>query len=522
MSARTPGGPVLNRRQQAHLNELVTNLLSTRLSLMQSAMDGPGRNLDKECGYPETPTLELYRRYYDREGLAARVVDVLPDESWSVYPELYEKDRFADTAFERDWKDLEERHAIWHYLHRIDRLSGIGQFGILFLGFKDGKDPRYPVKGVGKDGMPDGTGSKTELQFIRAYDQSKVQVKVWDTDRQSPRFGLPSVYTLQTVVDTISGAPNPGGGEAAAVYRTEDVEVHWTRVLHVADNRESSEALGTPRMQQVLNRLHDLRKLLGGSAEMFWKGAFPGYSFETHPDVEDPEVEEDTIKDQFEAYMSGLKRYMALTGMTAKSLAPQVADPTNHVVQQLTAMCASKEVPLPVFLGQMIGQLAGDQNMNTWHRRLGRRQKTYLTPMVINPLVWRLVGAGVLTAPASGRWKVAWQDLNNMTEKDKADVAVKKVQCLLQYVSSGAEVVMSAGDFLHYVLEMPVDLVEEILKRAKAAKGPDGYSTEVVWAPQPAAGPNGDPAGKTGQSGNTNALSKGRVARNEGDGGPAA
>ena len=81
--------------------ETVRNELTARRDWLRKLFD-PRRNLDDECGYPkDQPRLEEYATLYDREPVAARVVEVLPKESWQVQPTVYEdEDETNVTPFE--------------------------------------------------------------------------------------------------------------------------------------------------------------------------------------------------------------------------------------------------------------------------------------------------------------------------------------------------------------------------------------------------------------------------------------
>ena len=302
--------------------QLVFNAVATmRTQFMNKLLDAR-RDIDDECGYPKIITANQYRLLYDREGIAERVVNVYPFESWALNPEINETDEATTTAFEQAWQDLCDRLRCFSYLQRVDELSGIGHYGLLLLGLDDGAPLDEPVEGMDDKGDKAGQASH-RLLYLRAFDESLVDVAAYETDPLNPRFGEPTFYNV-TFYD-----PNTQESGAVATQDQTTKRVHWSRVVHVADNRKSSEVFGVPRMRPVYNRLYDLRKLLGGSAEMFWKGAFPGYSFEVNPDMGDVEIDSTALRDEFDSYSNGLQRYLALSGVQAKSLAPPL--PGNRI-----------------------------------------------------------------------------------------------------------------------------------------------------------------------------------------------
>src|SRR5690606_25975697 len=160
-----------------------------------------------------------------------------------------------------------EEHNLWHYLERIDILSGIGHYGVLLIGLDDGMELDQPAAGLNERGEPLPNRPQRKITFLRCFDESLAKVESYETDVTNPRFGQPRFYNL-TFADT--RAVSVIQGNTLSVTK----RVHWSRVVHIADNRTTSEIVGTPRMKDVFNYLYDLSKILGGSAEMFWKGGF--------------------------------------------------------------------------------------------------------------------------------------------------------------------------------------------------------------------------------------------------------
>lgn len=429
--------------------EMVTNALSSRAHFMQQFLD-PRRNLDHECGYPDSSAtgyvdLQVYQQLYDREAVAARVVQVMPKESWQITPMVFEDEDVDNaTPFEAAWDELgrglrggskyqdELGSAVWEWLLRADIISGIGSYGVILLGLDDGQPLNEPVQS--RQGM--------KLLYLRVFPEHLAPVTRYEADPGSPRYGMPVTYSLSF------NDPREIGSTMAAVGATVTImDVHWSRVIHVADNLSSSEVFGVPRMRPVLNRLLDLRKLYAGSGEMYWRGAFPGLSFETHPQLGgDVQFNPTTLRDQAEQYMNGLQRYLALTGMSAKSLAPQVVDPTPQINAEIEAVCIQLGIPKRVFCGSERGELASSQDDAAWNDRLRHRQRFYLTPRLIVPFVDRLVLFGVLPEPAG--YSVFWPDLDSVNAKDKAEVFKQRTEALQAYVSGGVEAIMAPMDYL--------------------------------------------------------------------------
>jgi hypothetical protein len=82
------------------------------------------RDIYTECGYPVNITYDDYVDRYHRQDIAKRIVDMLPDSTWGFPPVVYENEEDELTEFELKWNQLVDRHRVFHYLWRLDRVSG--------------------------------------------------------------------------------------------------------------------------------------------------------------------------------------------------------------------------------------------------------------------------------------------------------------------------------------------------------------------------------------------------------------
>lgn len=482
---------------------LVGNAMSMRSELFSKFLD-PRRKIEDECGYPTgTIDAQTYQKLFDTDPVANRVVEILPKETWQVQPTIFEdEDSKNATKFEKAWDEVcknlrgkswyqdEAGNPVWDALSRADILSGIGTFGVLLLGLNDGKDLAEPVEGVPSDGAardsgtvttPQGMGTDAQygysyltplnkspskkkgplkLLFLRPFSENLVQISSYESDMTNPRFGLPIMYLI-----TLNDPQTQHGGIGLPLAT---MRVHWSRVIHIADNLCNSEIFGLPRMRPVFERILDLRKLYGGSAEMYWRGAFPGYVLSTHPQLGgDVEVDTASVQDQMEAYMNHLQRYVALSGMSMTGLAPQVVDPTQQIDAQIKAICIKIPCPMRVFMGSERGELASSQDDSQWNDVLRGRQIGYATPRIICPLVDRLIMIGILPEPDG--YSCDWPDLDSLGEKDKATVCSTNTAALASYVGGNVATIITPQDFLTHEKFLGMDEEEalQIMENAK-------------------------------------------------------
>lgn len=426
---------------------------SSRLNRMRE-----NRDIDKECGYPIAMDAIAYKQWYLKEPIAQRVVTIYPEECWALDPEIYETpDPDVVTPFETALKKLYRRHNVTSNLERLDLKSGIGRFGILLMGFDDGKELSQPVQEIerGIDNYQEPKKVK-KLLFLRVFDESLVKVAAVENRPYNPRYGRPVLYDINFAQVDDSVSPAITGGHIPSQM----AKVHWTRVIHFS---ESEEVYGSSRLEVCINRIFDVRKVSGGSAEMFWQGAFPGISFETNPNLlMDAEIDQESLRAEMKRYSEGLQRYLAIVGVSAKSLAPQVADPRHHVDVQLLLIAMAIRTPLRILMGSEEARLASSQDMLTWNKRLRRRQQKVINPYIMDPFNHAMMMTGNL--PFVEDFTNDWPDLNTPTDSDRADIAMKMSAAIVQYVTGNGAAVVPPLHFLTLVLGFDVATAKIILK----------------------------------------------------------
>jgi hypothetical protein len=415
------------------------NMMSHRLGL---SYKNDARDTYKALGYPKELMFEHYWAFYTREHIAKRVVDAFPNACWQKPPEVTEIDtkEGEDTEFEKQWKVLVDEKKVWHYMVRIDRLSGIGDFGILLLGFDGGDKLEDEVE-----------GNKKRLLYIRPYKQDNVTIETFEGDVTSERYGLPEIYTLNIT--------NTTGGRNTT-------KVHWSRIIHIADELMEDDIFGTPRMMNVYNLIAGLHLVAGGSGEMFWRGAFPGLAFILDKEAEiDPGQSTDDLNAQINNYIHDLNRTLKLQGMDVKNLAPEVADPSKHVEVLITLIAGAREIPKRILVGAERGELGGDRDENAFNKKVIERQTNYCDPMMVRQFVDRLIGFGVLNKPRNG-YEVKFPDVTVPTEDEAAKVGKTKAETIAAYGNSlGAQEVIPPEIFLKEVMGFDDEVIERIAER---------------------------------------------------------
>ncbi len=505
-SVPPPSPPTNNQEAERHeramkrIEDLVGNALLARSELLKRMMD-PRRDINDDCGFPRSPiTPEFFENLYDRGAVSCRAVEVLPLECWQVTPTVYEDDDAeTETAFEKAWDDLgkslnhgeksfysdEMGSSVWEYLERLDIVAGIGAYGVMFMGLDDVTVPTDLAN-------PVSSGSR-KLMFLRCFPQAQCQVSLVESDPSSPRYGMPLLYNIYFNDPRGIAAP-PLQGWNTTLYK-----VHWTRVIHFADNIRSNEVYGIERMRQICNNLLSLDKLYGGSGEMYWRGAFPGLAVESNPQLGSPgdtDINIQEVKDAIEQYQNTLQRSLLLLGLTVKPLAPQVVDPTPQIAVQIEAVCIKLGIPVRIFKGSERGELASAQDDKNWASRVRRRQANVLTPRLIAPFVNRLINIGVLPEPK--QFRVIWPDITTSTDQERINFILGLTQALSTYVSGNVESLIPPKEYWIEVvgldektaLALTTAMEEhqsELDDQAKAVADDHGYVKAPPTEPTPSA-----------------------------------
>ena len=414
MTRRTKSSMNTNQQQPSELLALRTlsSLVSraTLAATLGQSYSG-NRDLYTALGYPKEPQFQDYWNRYDRQDVATRIVEAYPAACWRKKPMITESEK-DQTKFEEDVINIFKENKVWHYLKRIDILSGIGRFGVLMLGFDDVTNRielRQSVENV------------KELLFLRPVMENNINITVWDREPTSPRYGMPEIYKITA----------QGAGEETK----ETFEVHHSRILHIAEDIVEGEVYGTPRLRNVLNRLQDLELISGGSAEMFWQGAFPGYNWKADADADTGPQALTDLGDELEKYVHKLTRHVRTQGITAESLAKQIEDPSKHAELQIKLISAAKGIPVRILTGSERGELASSQDENNWNDRVDERRIDYCEPFILRVFIDKMIDVGILTEPTEG-YTVVWPDIDVPSDKEAAETAKTYTEALATYNNS--------------------------------------------------------------------------------------
>jgi hypothetical protein len=443
------------------------SILRGRLSGVTGVNPDPRKDIDKECGYNRTATVRDFKEMYEEFGLAARIVNLLSDECFAVTPDVFETERPRDTPFEKGYKQLLSHpdFNLNYFFHKVDAISGIGRYAGLLIGVDDRKPLDTIADGLDEDGRMTKTRPQgRELIHLHALAETSLRDIIENDDPTSRRFRKPQFYHMDVKVGN----------------RVVQRKVHWSRVLHVAECKDESEIYADPRLKKVSDQVHDCRKILGGSGEMFWKGGFPGIAATVDPrfiEAGGIDVDQESVTLELQRFMEGLQRYILGVGFQVNSLSPQVADPTAHLMMQFNMIAMAIGIPLRIFMGSEEAKLASGQDIKAWNKRIKRRQNDYVSPRIIRPMTFRLIAMGVIPptkafdAHGFPVFNIHWPDVAMPDENERSTIADRRAAAMLKFVTGKTYQMMQPSDFFRLILGLDPLEVEAVMKNLKT--GPE-------------------------------------------------
>lgn len=430
----------------------------------RSSHDG-NRDLFEALGYPEGLSYQDYRAWHDRGGIAQTIISKPPSKTWEKRPDVQddadvgdeETTQFEDEVealFDADDDETNLDRGLRHYLERVDELARIGRYGVLYLGFADAETESDLAREVDASALD----SLDDLLYVTPLGEGDADVSEWVDDVTDPRNGLPETYNLDLA-----------NGE-----RNQNVEVHHSRVVHVAEGILDDEVMGEPVLRPVINRLIDLEKTLGSAAEAFWMVSNPGLALSIDPELAD--VDTDQMDDQVQEYEHNLRRVLKMYGVDVEQLDSQDVNPEGVVDSLVKTIAGTIGLPQRKLVGSERGDLASSQDEASFHEVIGSRMTKYAEPVILRSFLDRLLDYGLLTAPDGGSYTVDWPDLFELTALEEAQLKKTEAQAVKALAP------MDEPDTLHSIEELrafsPVDVnVEE--DTSAPARDPDAQVDET-------------------------------------------
>ena len=429
------------------LNQLVEGLtnsvstLSRRFSRSLFGVSHDGlRDINTVYGYNIDPDFADFYNAFRFQDIAAAVIKKPARSCWRETPALKVGE---DKIFEDELIVLDKLR-IFDMLERADILNRIGRFSVLFVGVPDGLDPKDPL----------GRSNERSLEnlYFTPYAEDGITISKWENDPLSNRFGLPLQYTLQ-IMDR---------GDKRTTVQTLSRNVHWTRIVHLAEGALDSDVEGLSALSEVLNRLVDLNKTMGGSSEAYFRNARGKYAFKTDPEFKSTISPEDkaALIEEVNAFTNNWQDIIRLSGIDAKVLNTPHASPEWTVKVSMQAIAGATGIPIRILTGEGAGQLAGNEDKLSYNQLITDRQNQLCSGWLLRTL--QILAEANMIKPVPANAVVDWPVTEALNEKEKSEIrqnnadALNKASAALSPLG-GLDGEVQAKQVIEEILQMEYD-----------------------------------------------------------------
>lgn len=421
----------------------------TELRSRMGKQYGGKRDIYSVLGYDTEVEVEAYRTKFRRQDIANRIVQLPARDTWRRGPDVIDGDPDADDDGEDDpttpFTDALDRivrgQRLYHYCKRADVAAGIGEYGLLFVGYADGRELDRDVD----DAM---LSDPDDVAYLTPFSQDAVEH--WTLGREAgldpshPRYNKPVEYDIDF-------------GDVDEESRRDTIRtVHWERVIHIAEGLVESDLKGTPRLRPVYNRLMDLEKVAGASAEMFWTGADRKFHFNIDTDAAadvDPNALDD-MDEEVQKLVHDMEPYVKTFNTDVEVIGGQEVDPSGVIDELLKFISGATGIPKRILTGSERGELASTQDRANWYGKIEARQQNFATPVILRPIIDRWIEFGILPTPANGSYEVEWPSLFELTDLESAEIQSTRAQALNSAAPGGnTDVLATPEDIMAYVID---------------------------------------------------------------------
>lgn len=333
-----------------------------------------------------------------REPVANRIVfQVAHDifDNWFQVEEIAEKpDPNFDKEVQKVLGQLNAK-AVFTEMAAYERLFGWAIIAITYVDY--GEDPSSPVKDA------------KEIRELLPYSslQFSVQSSDEDKDPKSPRFGLPTYYTLRRSAG-------------------EQVKLHFTRVIHSATRLLDHPYKGMSVLEPIYDDLTVLRNIRWGLGQTIYRygSGFPDIEVQgaTKKALDDLENSQQFKSLQARTYFLHSEK----TKLEFKGVAGKALNPEPYYTPIMENIAAGSGVPLAILRGAQAGALTGSEvNEREYFKLISDAQSRY--EPAVRQLIDALIACGQIQTKVKD-YRIVWLGGVELTESQKAVAELNMAQ----------------------------------------------------------------------------------------------
>jgi hypothetical protein len=360
------------------------------------------RDLHETLGYDDALEVGQFWDLYTRADIAKAIIDTPVQATWTdgftIHSAEYDTppERGVDGIHDQ-FESVKRDVGLHSEFVTADIVSRIGRFGVMVLMVNDGRALDQPV------------GDATELKDVQPLSERRVVDYRLGENPTNPRYNLPVEWELDFTDDDDAGK-----------------DVHWTRVVHIAEQQREHPVYGIPALEPVYNRVMDWQKLIGGAAEMFWRGADRKMVATLDPDAGRLDDESD-LQAQIEEMRHGLRDTVYGRGLGIEQLDGEDVDPSGVKNAILDAISSETGIPKRILIGSERGDLASTQDRANFYGNISDRRANHAEADILRPFVDRLQRATIVP---DGDYRVFWPSVHELGESERAEVQATRAEAI--------------------------------------------------------------------------------------------
>lgn len=409
-------------------------------------------------GYPTDLTIDDFRFMYERQDIAKRIVDSYPNATWPDGAKVFiNDDDDTEDKFSKSFNEFAYKIDLYPILNRLDKLCRLGRFAILLIGTKGQLDRPLPR-----------LKSFDEVYYLTPYSESNVSISEYEKNPANPRYGMPTMYKI-----------NVSNG----ISEHNTIDVHYSNILHVAENYLDSSLYGVPCLSSVYNRLLDLQKVCGGSAETFYnngRGAVAFLSRDNKP------IDSKELSKEINGWIHHRQKIIALSNVDAQPIEFRVASPESHVNKLIDLISAGSSIPKRILTGSERGELASSQDEANWSARVEERRRNHCETNILKPLIE--IFKNSFSEESKQSYKIVWQPMFTLSELEKSKIGYFNSLSLQSYFKAGK--IIPIKTFIEKFLMMKLNKKEiaaiekiELKKEKEAQERMKGFKEKGIGDP---------------------------------------
>lgn len=430
---------------------------SREMSLRMAAMISGGydyadtlHNIYLDFGYPGTLKFSNFWNMYRRFGIAKNVVELPVDTGWITPPTVT-----ASAQFLKEFEILNKRIGVWKRLKALDTRQRVGRYAGMFMRVRDGLTPDQPL-----DSQLNGESALTDMTPLY---ESQLEVIETDTNPNSDTFGEPILLQYS---QSVTGNRNE--------ETRSTITIHASRIVFAAEDADDGTIYGIPALEPVYNSLMDLRKIIGGGGEGFYKNAAQNIVFDLKDGASAITYKDklDDFNEQFDEFSRDrMRRSMWTPGMEAKTLESDLIGNKEFFEAALSDVSGGSKIPATIIIGKQTGRLASDEDSRHFLSTVMSRRENHQTDVIRDVFDW-CIEYGVLP---SSDYELEWDDLLARSDSEKLEAADKMASINEKQFKSGGDVPFEGSE-----IRETAGFEEEIIEPDGGEEIPEEDDDDVI------------------------------------------